>query len=211
MSNLCLNEICFISEKGNELLDFYSKLKAIYETRRKFKACSLSLIEVAKGFGLSTRIYQSRNFILEIGDIKDNSNLQTKYFSIITETAHVPQNDLWDSIISYYPSISYVYAVEECSCGLFINSDSNREYLTYEYKLTIYYDEIGEDLNKYFNSNLCLSNEDLYFSNDEDVISHMIYITGKDFDNIDAVSKYLDEISSRNPDAYIALNRFRDS
>lgn len=100
---------------------------------------------IAEGAGIDYTKIPCRGTIGNLYMQTDQERNRTGLY-IDTETAWVPQHELWDFLIKKYaPHTSYLYYAEEAGLGLYETNDIFRMYFDFDYAVDSYYDSTADE------------------------------------------------------------------
>lgn len=128
MPNWCFNDVTFFTDSKNfeQLKELHESIifatTKFFKTENNFGACWLG--NIAEYHNIAHDEIDCRGIMNELSKIEVDKSIY--YFTMQAETAWTPVPELWDSILSQYQNIEYVYLAEECGNGLYVNTDEER-------------------------------------------------------------------------------------
>ena len=130
------------------------------------------------------------------------------FFSLDTETAWGPCDELWEAIVAQYANVSYVYLSEEPGMGYFVNSDKEGRFLSERYLFEIYGDApIPEGWYPYQDKPKSFEIRE-YFESFEGLADYCSQITGKVFSTLEELQDYLSDIFSAEDNISVCIHEF---
>jgi len=127
-----------------------------------------------------------------------NFEAESGYFTLDTETAWAPMDELWEAVISRYSGISYVYIAEEPGLEVYINTDVEGTFFTERYLFEICgYTPVPEGW--------CVDDEKLdyleirkYFKDFDELADYCTKLTGKEFGTFEELKSYFFDILGKD-------------
>ena len=191
LPNWCSNTHVFYTndENKDELLRLYNNLSAVMQTpatiKNDFEPGWLG--QVAINHGLDWEKISCRGSIEHLDEYEPGRS----FFKLESETAWSPTDALWEAVIAEYSGVSYVYIAEEPGNEIFTNTDYSGVYFPEKYLLDICGDApIPGD---WFSGQDRPGDLDIreYFENFDALVDCFFKITGKVFNNFEALQDYL--------------------
>ena len=208
MPNWCCTKYAFYTNDGDkgELLRFYKNLSDIIlipsEIKNDFEPGWLGKVAIRHGLDHEKTSCRGTINYLENYDPKDN------FFTLESETAWIPADELWEAVIARYKGISFVYLAEEPGMEIFINTDSNGTYFPEKYLVEIFGDApIPEKWYVWQEKPKSLDIRE-YFSGADDLMDYFARITGKSFSTIGELRTYLSDIFDEKADTLANIHEF---
>jgi len=210
MPNWCYNRHVFFvdnnKDKG-ELLRLHNNLSEVLQTPSEvengFEPGWLG--KVAIKHGLDWESFSCRGDIEELEEYEP----ECSHFSMGSETAWGPTNELWEAVIEQYEGVSFVYIAEEPNMGIFINTDVDGTYLSERYLLEIYSEKPIPDEwypGQEKPGHLAIYE---YFDDFEELAEFCTELTGKIFNSIEESQDYFHGFFDEKSNAY--ANLYEDS
>ena len=139
----------------------------------------------------------------------DEYEAESGFFGFDTETAWGPCEELWEAVIAQYDGVSHVYLSEEPDMLYFVNSDTERRFLTEEFLLEIFSDAPIPD-GWYANRPVKPASleEREYFSGFEGLAEYCADITGREFASLDELRGYFESMFGENAYAIVGIHEF---
>ena len=127
-------------------------------------------------------------------------------FEVQTETAWSPTVEMWDTILEKYPGVLSVFVAEEPGCDYYINTDENRRFYDYSYRVDMGYEGYIENKalskiglgERFFNKCIdvceCLSTKEVldFYSN----------LVGREFISMEHLEGFYSVLSDVSDDSY---------
>ena len=204
MPDWCCTNYAFIAKKENagELLRLKGILKDILdkggEVKNDFGNGWLGNVAMRHGMDWEKVSCRGHFDDLTDGGLYENPNAGDFYFMFRTETAWGPTKELWECVVEKYKGVSFVYTAEEPSNDIFINTDGTGFYFSERFLLDISVDtlpakpfplgwfSLGIDACRIYEYRE-------YFDNFKSLQDYFIKITGKTFNNIEAMQTHLED------------------
>ena len=194
MAKICCNKYAFYSTNENKdgLMRLQENLSSIMEAPSEDKNASGRgcLGEVAIKHGIDREKISCRGSITHLGNYEPGGS----FFTLESNTDWVPMDELWETVIAQYEGVSFVYISEECGESIYINTDADGVYFPERYLLEICGDAPIPD-GWYANKGkpLCFDIRE-YFSSFDDLMDYCAKLTGKEFDTLEGLGRYLSDI-----------------
>lgn len=145
MANYCYNDIVFYSSNKTIL----QELQQLFFKANEDKGRVLSILDyIDMPSECNTEILDMRNHFIHI-DTEIKSDGECHYFYIQTESAWVPDLELFNYLLSsvYKDTIKMHYQAEEPGCGIYINTDLDGLFFQNRYVIDC---QKGDDLDDTF-------------------------------------------------------------
>jgi len=122
------------------------------------------------------------------------------FFTVDTETAWGPTDELWQAVIAKYEGISFVYIAEEPGMGVFINTDTEGIFFTEKFMINIFGDAPLPD--GWYEGKDKPTHVDIheYFEDFDEVKEFCAEFTGKEFCTIEELQNYFHEVFDEKSD-----------
>jgi len=208
MPNWCSNKYAFYTndENKDELQRLHEKLSTIIETPSEVKNGFDPgwLGEVAIKHGLDWEKISCRGSIEYLDDYDPDSN----FFTLDSETAWAPTNELWAAVIAQYEGVAFVYIAEEPGMGIFTNTDTEGIFFTERYLFEIYGDAaIPEGWYAGQEKPGCLEMRE-YFQDFEELADYCADFTGKEFSTLEELQSYFNDIFDEEDNTSVSIHEF---
>ena len=208
MPNWCANKYVFYTNDENkgELLRLYNNLAAIMqessEVKNGFEPGWLGKVAISHGIDWDT--VPCRGAIENLGDYEPDDTC----FTLETETAWVPTDELWEAVTAQYIGISYAYMAEEPGSEIYMNTDIEGRYLTEKYLIELCGDALipeGWYANRHKPKSLDIRE---YFSSFDSLAEFCVGFTGKTFGNIEELQNYFYDIFGEKNNIIVGIHEF---
>jgi len=205
MANICCSKYVFYTnDDKSELLRLHMNLMAIMDNNDSKTGC---LDDVAIKHGVDREKISCRGTIENLDDYNPANN----YFTLNSDTAWAPTDELWEAVIAQYKGISFVYIAEECGESIYVNTDTEGVYFPERYLLEICGDApipdgwfAGQDKPPFVEIRE-------YFETFDDLNSYCIKLTGIDFDTIDELQDYISDLFDEEGNTISNVIEFSES
>jgi hypothetical protein len=208
MPNWCFSSCAFYTNDENkgELLRLYKNLEKIMEQPSEvpngFEPGWLGKVAIAHN--LDWEKISCRGEISELEEYSPND----KFFTLRTETAWAPTEELWEAVIAQYEGVSYVFIAEESGMGIYVNTDTEGTYFPDRYMMDIWGDgPIPEGWYADQEKPSCLEIRE-YFENFASLADFCKSITGKEFDTFENLQNYFSDIFDEDDNVCVGIHEF---
>ena len=208
MANICCCKYVFYTDDGNtdELTRLYKNLVTIIqppEIKNDYEPAWLGNVATWHGIDWENTI-SCRGSIELLGGYE----LGNDYFTLYSDTAWSPTDELWEAVVTQYEGVSFVYVAEEPGMGIFTNTDSEGIYLSEKYLIEIYGNApIPEGWYPDQDKPECLEIRE-YFSDFEELADYCTEFTGQEFSSIEELQSYFSDIFNEEDDTYASIHEF---
>ena len=137
MANWCMNRHAFFTDQENEseLIRFHEKLSTIMKTPSEvpngFEPGWLGKVAIAHE--IDWKEISCKGEISILDEYEPGSNC----FTLESESAWSPTNELWEAVIAKYEGVAFVYISEESGMGIYTNTDVDARFFFDRYLLEI--------------------------------------------------------------------------
>ena len=208
MANICCSKYAFYAtdENKGELLRLYKNLAATMETPSEGNDAIEPgwLGSVAAKHGIDWNKISCRGSIEYLDDYDPDSYS----FTLDSDTAWAPTDELWEAVVAQYKGVSFVYIAEEAGMGIFTNTDSEGIYFPERYLLEIFGNAstpeswyAGQDKPGCFEIRE-------FFEDFEELADYCVRIMGNAFSTIEELQSYLSDIFDEVDCTFACVHEF---
>jgi len=208
MPNWCYSKYAFYTndENKDELLRLHMNLSDIIkepsEVKNGFEPGWLG--KVAISHGLNWEEVSCRGSI----DYLDDYEPGNSFFTLESETAWAPTEELWEIVIGQYKGVSFVYKAEEPAESIYTNTDIEGTYFPEKYLLELYGDtSIPEG---WFAGQDKPDSLDIreYFADFDELMDYCAEFTGKEFNTFEDLQNYFTGIFDGEIGVLVGIHEF---
>ena len=208
MANWCMNRHAFFTDKENEseLIRFHEKLSSIMKTPSEvpngFEPGWLGKVAIAHG--VDWKEISCKGEISTLGEYEPGSN----FFTLESESAWTPANELWEAVIANYEGVAFVYIAEESGMGIYTNTDVDGRFFSDRYLLEILGDApIPEDWYANQEKPGCLEIRE-YFESLDAFTKYCTDFTGQKFSTYEEWQNYFSSIFGEESGVIAEVHEF---
>ena len=208
MPNWCNNFYAFYvkDEDKGDLARLHKNLVEVMQTpsevKNDFEPGWLGKVAIKHGFDYEE--ISCRGYIRELEDYRPGDS----FFTLSSETAWSPTNELWKAVIEQYTGIAFVYTAEEPGCELYINTDVEGVYFSDRYLMDIYGDApIPEGWYHDQDKPATLEIHE-YFESFDKLKEYCSKLTGKSFSTFEELRDYFETVFDNEPDVLVGVHEY---